>query len=74
MHMHRFPWASASKRPDQTLEAENKALRTTLAAKEELIAAKGRYIEDLSQALRLLTGPLSTPQQQTFWQRLFGRS
>ena len=74
MHMHRFPWASASKRPDQTLEAENKAFRTTLAAKEELIAAKGRHIEDLSQALRLLTGPPSTPQRQMFWQRLFGCS
>lgn len=59
---------------EATLIAENQALRAALAVKEELIAAKDRHIGDLSQALRLLTGPPAPTQQQSFWQRLFGRS
>lgn len=70
---------------DQALEAENKALRAALAAKEELISAKNRHIEDLSQALRLLASPSQpsaphepeppaepVPPARSIWQRLFG--
>lgn len=70
---------------NQSLEAENKALRAALAAKEELISAKDRHIEDLSQALRLLAAPnqpsappepeppvAQEPPARSIWQRLFG--
>ena len=70
---------------DLALEAENKVLRAALAAKEELITAKDRHIEDLSQALRLLAAPsqpsappkpeppaTQEPPSRSIWQRLFG--
>jgi hypothetical protein len=63
-----------SRGDEPPLKAENQALRAALAAKEELIVAKDRHIADLSQALRLLTGPSTSTPKLSFWQRLFGRS
>lgn len=77
---HRAPVGSPS--PDVALTAEIKALRAALAAKDELLAAKDRHIEDMSLSLRLLAAP--PPQTQppphvektggSLWQRLLGRN
>lgn len=62
--------------PDKTathetaLQAEIQALRAALAAKDEVIAAKDRNLEDLRQALKLLEGP---PTQRSLWTTLFSR-
>jgi len=63
------------------LSAEIKALRAALAAKDELLAAKDRHIEDMSLSLRLLSAPISQPQPSprtektdgSLWRRLFSR-
>ncbi|GBR24820.1 hypothetical protein [Gluconobacter japonicus] len=67
---------------EAALSAEIKALRAALVAKDELLAAKDRHIEDMSLSLRLLAAPISQPQppsqarkrNQTFWQRIFGKT
>ena len=57
---------------EKALQAEIQALRATLAAKDEVIAAKDRNLEDLRQALKLLEGP-STPRR-SFWGLISGRN
>jgi hypothetical protein len=46
---------------ESVLRAEIQTLRTALAAKDELIAAKNKHLDDLGQALRLLKGPEELP-------------
>lgn len=59
--------------PHETaLQAEIQALRATLAAKDEVIAAKDRNLEDLRQALKLLEGPAST--RRSLWSRISGKN
>jgi hypothetical protein len=58
--------------PHETaLQAEIKALRAALAAKDEVIAAKDRNLDDLRQALKLLEGP-SPPRRRSLWAKLTG--
>lgn len=57
---------------EKALQAEIQALRATLAAKDEVIAAKDRNLEDLRQALKLLEGPSTTGR--SFWGLISGRN
>lgn len=56
---------------ETALQAEIKALRAALAAKDEVIAAKDRNLDDLRQALKLLEGP-SPPRRRSLWAKLTG--
>jgi hypothetical protein len=53
-------------------QAEIRVLKAQIEAKEALLSAKDRHIEDLSQALRLLAGP-PAPTPPSLLARLFFR-
>jgi hypothetical protein len=55
------------------LQAEIRVLKAQIEAKEALLSAKDRHIEDLSQALRLLAGPPAPTSQPSLLTRLFSR-
>ena len=57
---------------EAALKAEIQALRTALTAKDEVIAAKDRNLEDLRQAMKLLEGPAG--RHRSLWDRMFRRS
>ena len=54
-------------------QAEIRMLKAQVEAKEALLSAKDRHIEDLSQALRLLAGPPAPTRQPSLLARLFFR-
>ncbi|WP_231844569.1 hypothetical protein [Acidiphilium multivorum] len=54
-------------------QAEIRMLKAQIEAKEALLSAKDRHIEDLSQALRLLAGPPAPAPQPSLLAKLFSR-
>jgi len=58
---------------DVAFQAEIQVLKAQIEAKEALLSAKDRHIEDLSHALRLLAGPPAPALQPSLLARLFFR-
>ena len=58
---------------EMAFQAEIRVLKAQIEAKEALLSAKDRHIEDLSQALRLLAGPPAPASQPSLLARLFFR-
>lgn len=58
---------------EMAFQAEIRVLKAQIQAKEDLLSAKDRHIEDLSQALRLLAGPPAPAPQMSLLARLFSR-
>ena len=58
---------------EMAFQAEIRVLKAQIEAKEALLSAKERHIEDLSQALRLLAGPPAPAPQPSLMARLFFR-
>lgn len=54
-------------------QAEIWMLKAQIEAKEALLSAKDRHIENLSQALRLFAGPPAPAPQPSLLARLFFR-
>lgn len=58
---------------EMAFQAEIRVLKAQIEAKEALLSAKDRHIEDLSQALRLLAGPPAPAPQPSLLAKLFSR-